>query len=92
MLSASLNKTFLSLSLSFVAVSTGEKRKVEEGIFHEEIKRKKVEGDVLADLVSEIVSTMTVLDPSAMVGPEVKHFVTFLSHCRRDISSISWSG
>ncbi|XP_041363170.1 histone acetyltransferase KAT2A-like [Gigantopelta aegis] len=56
---------------SELAASTGEKRKVEEGIFLEDIKRKKVEGDVTADFVTEIVSTMTVLDPSAMVGPEV---------------------
>ena len=47
----------------------GEKRKLEDSTSTEEPKKGKIEGDVSAELVSEIVATIT--DPSEMVGPDV---------------------
>ncbi|KAH3876567.1 histone acetyltransferase KAT2B-like [Dreissena polymorpha] len=57
-----------------------EKRKMEELVPPpEEVKRSKVEGDVPADLVSEIVATIT--DPEEMVGPDS---ALYPSHASRD--------
>lgn len=47
-----------------------EKRKLEESVVvPEEVKKSRIDGDVPADLISEIVATVT--DPEEMVGPDV---------------------
>lgn len=49
------------------------KRKLEESFGPEDIKRKRIEGDVSSDLVTNIVSTIT--EPEQMVGPDVSILV-----------------
>lgn len=60
----------------------GEKRKLEDSTSTEEPKKGKIEGDVSAELVSEIVATIT--DPSEMVGPDTS---LFPAHASRDESA-----
>lgn len=45
------------------------KRKLEETFGPEDVKRKRIEGDVPSDLVTNIVATIT--EPEQMVGPDV---------------------
>ncbi|CAH1789009.1 unnamed protein product [Owenia fusiformis] len=48
--------------------SGAEKRKLEETFALDDVKRKRVDGDVSTDTIMEIISTIT--DPDEMVGPE----------------------
>ncbi|XP_046359409.2 histone acetyltransferase KAT2A-like isoform X1 [Haliotis cracherodii] len=57
----------------------GEKRKHEDSLLADELKRKKIDGDVSSDTVAEILATIT--DPSQMVGPDPTLFPT---HTARD--------
>lgn len=45
------------------------KRKLEES-FSEDVKRRKIDGDVSPEIVAEIVSTIT--EPDQMLGPDVR--------------------
>jgi len=45
------------------------KRKLEDAFSPDEVKRKKIEGDVSSDLISDIVSHIT--EPELLVGPDV---------------------
>ena len=45
------------------------KRKLEEVFVPEEVKKKRIDGDVPADLITNIVATIT--EPEQMVGPDV---------------------
>jgi histone acetyltransferase len=48
-----------------------EKRKLEEVLVPEEVKKPKIDGDVPMDLIQEIVATIN--DPEEMVGPDVSY-------------------
>lgn len=48
----------------------GEKRKLLEALTLEDAKRIRVMGDIPMELVNEVM--MTITDPAAMLGPEVK--------------------
>lgn len=50
----------------------GEKRPLESPVSGQESKRKKIEGDLPEEAISEVLSTIT--DPEAMVGPETNSF------------------
>ena len=52
-----------------LCISSGEKRKHEDSVPSEEPKKGKIDGDVSAELISEIIATIT--DPNEMVGPDV---------------------
>jgi signal recognition particle GTPase len=45
------------------------KRKLEES-FSEDVKRRKIDGDVSPEIVAEIISTIT--EPDQMLGPDVR--------------------
>lgn len=49
---------------------SGEKRKMSEALTLEDAKRIRVMGDIPMELVNEVM--MTITDPAAMLGPEVK--------------------
>lgn len=49
---------------------SGEKRKISEALTLEDAKRIRVMGDIPMELVNEVM--MTITDPAAMLGPEVK--------------------
>lgn len=49
---------------------SGEKRKNSEALTLEDAKRIRVMGDIPMELVNEVM--MTITDPAAMLGPEVK--------------------
>nr|XP_011432298.2 histone acetyltransferase KAT2A [Crassostrea gigas] len=55
------------------------KRKLEETFGPEDMKRKRIEGDVPSDLVTNIVATIT--EPEQMVGPDP---TLFPAHVARD--------
>ncbi|XP_060554693.1 histone acetyltransferase KAT2B-like [Ruditapes philippinarum] len=59
-----------------------EKRKLEEVLVPEEVKKPKIDGDVPMDLIQEIVATIN--DPEEMVGPDSS---LFPSHASRDESA-----
>ncbi|ESO96746.1 hypothetical protein LOTGIDRAFT_143660 [Lottia gigantea] len=63
----------------FFFLVPGEKRKLDEGNLPDDIKRKKIEGDVSAEVLSEIIATIT--DPTEMVGPDSSFFP---AHATRD--------
>ena len=48
----------------------GEKRKLPESLTLEDAKRIRVMGDIPMELVNEVMLTIT--DPAAMLGPEVR--------------------
>ena len=50
---------------------TGEKRPLEDSFssIEEPCKKRKIEGDVPKEVLSEVVAEIT--DPSQMIGPEV---------------------
>lgn len=49
---------------------SGEKRKIPEALTLEDAKRIRVMGDIPMELVNEVM--MTITDPAAMLGPEVR--------------------
>ncbi|KAK6170523.1 hypothetical protein SNE40_018897 [Patella caerulea] len=57
----------------------GEKRKLDDGNLPEDVKRKKIEGDVTSDVLAEVIATIT--DPAEMVGPDSSFFP---AHATRD--------
>lgn len=58
-------------ALSYILTGSSElKRKLEETFVPEDVKRKRIEGDVPSDLVTNIVATIT--EPEQMVGPDVR--------------------
>lgn len=48
---------------------TSEKRKIEDIDSPDDTKRKRVEGDVSAEVVCEVVASIS--DPEQMLGPDV---------------------
>lgn len=57
-------------AVSYILTGSSElKRKLEETFGPEDVKRKRIEGDVPSDLVTNIVATIT--EPEQMVGPDV---------------------
>ena len=76
-------------SFSSCLYSSGEKRKHEDSTPSTEVEPKKgrIEGDVSAELVNEIIATIT--DPNEMVGPDVIIAWVIVSRTRVDISCIT---
>ena len=66
------NLRSLLLISPYIDLFTGSselKRKLEETFCPEEVKKKRIDGDVPADLITNIVATIT--EPEQMVGPDV---------------------
>ena len=68
--SSFVHKKFSAFICTLTGTGSSElKRKLEETFGPEDAKKKKIEGDVSADLVSKIVAEIT--QPEQMVGPDV---------------------
>ncbi|XP_045166699.1 histone acetyltransferase KAT2B-like isoform X2 [Mercenaria mercenaria] len=77
-----LNCTPVALRRSSRNEALAEKRKLEEVLVPEEVKKPKIDGDVPMDLIQEIVATIN--DPEEMLGPDSS---LFPSHASRDESA-----